>query len=195
MNRALFLDRDGVINEDLGYVHRVEDFRFIDGVFDTATAARELGFELVVITNQAGIGRGRYGWPEYQRLTDWMSAEFLRHGAALAAVYACPYHADAAPPYRVANHPDRKPNPGMLLRAIKELGLDAGRSLLIGDKESDIEAGIRAGLAATALFGLESGSVQTRADALVRDHREAQVWLHAMASRHPGVSADRAGAR
>ena len=97
MKRALFLDRDGVINEDLGYVHRVEDFRFIDGIFDTAATARQLGFELVVITNQAGIGRGLYGWPEYERLTDWMSAEFLRRGAGLAAVYACPYHADAVP--------------------------------------------------------------------------------------------------
>jgi D-glycero-D-manno-heptose 1,7-bisphosphate phosphatase len=184
VKRALFLDRDGVINEDRGYVHRVEDFRFIDGIFDTATTARQLGFELVVITNQAGIGRGLYGWPEYERLTDWMSAEFLRRGAGLAAVYACPYHADAMPRYRVANHPDRKPNPGMLLRAITELGLDAGRSLLIGDKESDIEAGIRAGIAATALFGQEADRAQTRADARVRDHREAQAWLWTMIGRH-----------
>ena len=90
--------------------------------------------------------------------------------------------------YRVANHPDRKPNPGMLLRAIRELGLDAGGSLLIGDKESDIEAGIRAGIAATALFGQETDRAQTRADARVRDHREAQAWLRSMSTRYAPLS-------
>ncbi len=185
MKRALFLDRDGVINEDLGHVHRIEDFRFIPGIFDTARTARQLGYEIVVITNQAGIGRGLYDWPEYQRVTDWMLAEFLRHGAELAGVYACPYHADAIPRYRVADHPDRKPNPGMLLHAIKDLGLDADRSLLVGDKESDIQAGIRARLAATALFGQEHDRAQTLADARVRDHAETQAWLRAVTRYYP----------
>lgn len=188
MKRALFLDRDGVINEDLGHVHRIEDFRFIPGIFNTARTARQLGYEIIVITNQAGIGRGLYDWPEYQRVTDWMLAEFLRHGAELAGVYACPYHADAIPRYRVADHPDRKPNPGMLLRAIADRGLDASLSLLIGDKESDIEAGIRAGLAATALFGPTTDKSQTRADACIRDHDEAQAWLRTMAERHSAAS-------
>lgn len=185
MKRALFLDRDGVVNEDVGYVHRPEDFKFVDGIFDTAAIARQLGLEIVVVTNQAGIGRGLYGWPEYDRLTAWMSAEFERRGTRLAAVYACPYHADALPRYRVADHPDRKPNPGMLLHAIRDLGLDASCSFLIGDKESDVEAGIRAGLAATALFGPEADRSQTRAAAQVRDHNAAQSWLRAMVTRYP----------
>lgn len=184
MKRALFLDRDGVINADLEYVHRIEDFSFLDGIFETAATASKLGFELVVVTNQAGIGRGLYSWTEFERLTSWMTAEFARRGTRLTQVYACPYHADAMPPYNIANHPDRKPNPGMLLRAIRDHSLDPGRSVLIGNKESDIEAGIRAGLAATALFGNSADAVPTKADTRVRDHREAREWVREMAARY-----------
>lgn len=182
MSRALFLDRDGVINEDLAYVHRIEDFRFMDGIFDTAAVAHQLGFALVVVTNQAGIGRGYYGWSEFDRLTEWMSAEFARRGTPITQVYACPYHPDALPPYRVADHPDRKPNPGMLMRALREHGFNPARSLLIGDKEIDITAGIRAGLGATALLSTTVELRDTLASAVLRSHREACEWLRRSAA-------------
>jgi D-glycero-D-manno-heptose 1,7-bisphosphate phosphatase len=183
VSRALFLDRDGVINEDRAYVHRIEDFRFTDGIFDTAAVARELGFALVVVTNQAGIGRGLYDWSDFHRLTAWMSGEFARRGTPLTQVYACPYHPEARAPYRVADHPDRKPNPGMLVRAIREHGFDPTQCLLIGDKEIDITAGLRAGLGGTALLSAVVEAQDTRANAVLRSHRDACDWLRRSAGR------------
>lgn len=174
---ALFLDRDGVINVDRGYVHRPQDFEFVDGVFRVVRRACELGLRTVVVTNQAGIARGFYSESDFESLTRWMCQRFADEGASLAAVYHCPYHAEGLGRWRVADHPDRKPNPGMLNRAVRDLSFDVGRSLLVGDQESDVVAARRAHLRAAALFAPSGPPPKTLADAVLRDHAETIRWL------------------
>jgi D-glycero-D-manno-heptose 1,7-bisphosphate phosphatase len=146
--RALFLDRDGVINVDKGYVHRIEDFEFVPGIFDLCASARDLGFLAVVVTNQAGIGRGYYTEADFRHLTAWMLDQFRAHGVDIAHVYHCPYHPTAGiGEYRRESF-DRKPNPGMFLKARDDLTLDLRASVLVGDKDSDMAAGRAAGVGA-----------------------------------------------
>jgi D-glycero-D-manno-heptose 1,7-bisphosphate phosphatase len=143
---ALFLDRDGVINVDKGHVGRVEDFEFLPGIFALCCIAQHAGLVPIVITNQAGIGRGYYSEHDFQTLTEWMLAEFRARGVGIGRVYHCPYHPDAGlTEYRRESF-DRKPNPGMILRARDDFGLDLSRSVLVGDKDSDIAAGRAAGV-------------------------------------------------
>lgn len=152
MSRALFLDRDGVINVDHGYVHRIDHFEFVDGIFDLCRAAVAQGWRPVVVTNQAGIGRGYYDEAQFQALTRWMRERFEAEGAPIAAVYHCPFHPEhGVGPYRVDSF-DRKPQPGMLLRARDELGLDLGASMMIGDTVSDMLAAQRAGVPVRCLL-------------------------------------------
>jgi len=144
--RAAFLDRDGVINVEKNYVHRIADFEFIPGVLEACRRIAEAGYLLIIVTNQAGIARGYYGEPEFAALTRWMSARFADAGAPLAAVYHCPHHPEATLPGLRKACDCRKPEPGLILRAAREHSLDLGHSLLVGDKRSDIEAGRRAGV-------------------------------------------------
>lgn len=143
---AVFLDRDGVINHDSGYTSSAENFRFIDGIFDLCRAARRSGYLLIVVTNQAGIGRGYYSEQDFFILTDWMHERFEKEDAPITDVFHCPYH----PEYGVGHYKkgsfDRKPNPGMLLRAAEKHGLDLGHSIMIGDKDSDMQAASQAGV-------------------------------------------------
>ena len=156
---ALFLDRDGVINHETGYLYRCEDVRWVDGVFPLGRAAIALGYRLVVVTNQAGIARGLYNTGDFLALMTWMGAEFAAQGAPLAAVYHCPYHPEHGLGEWRREHEDRKPSPGMLLRAARDLRLDLSRSVLVGDRCSDIAAAHAAGLAeAFLLAGTEPGS-------------------------------------
>ncbi len=145
-SRALFLDRDGVINHDSGYTSNVENFRFIDGIFDLCRTARQSGYLLIVVTNQAGIGRGYYSEQDFFRLTKWMCERFEAEGAPITDVFYCPYHPEHGIGYYKIDSLDRKPNPGMLLRAAEKHGLDLGRSIMIGDKDSDMQAASKAGV-------------------------------------------------
>jgi D-glycero-D-manno-heptose 1,7-bisphosphate phosphatase len=144
---ALFLDRDGVINVDHGYVHRAEQFEFIPGIFELVRfAAHELHWPVVIVTNQAGIGRGYYEERDYQTLTRWMCDRFARENAPIARVYHCPYHPEhGVGEYRL-DHPWRKPNPGMILQAASDLDLALPSSAIIGDKIGDMQAGFTAGI-------------------------------------------------
>lgn len=153
--KALFLDRDGVINVERDYVHRIEDFEFVDGIFDLCREAQAQGYLLVVVTNQSGIGRGYYTEEAFQALTAWMNAEFARHGARIARVYHCPYHPDAGVGEYRAESFDRKPNPGMILRAARDLGLDLAQCVLVGDRLSDMQAAEAAGVGCRILFRTE----------------------------------------
>ncbi len=144
---ALFLDRDGVLVAEVGYLHRPEDVRLIPGAAALIVAANRAGLPVVVVTNQAGIGRGTYGWAEFQATQARISADLAAEGAALDMVLACPFHAEAEPPYRHPAHPGRKPRPGMILRAAERLGLDLAGSWIVGDRAIDLEAGRAAGLA------------------------------------------------
>ena len=157
-NKALFLDRDGVINVERGYVHRRESFEFIPGIFELCRAAQGLGYLLVVITNQAGIARGYYSESEFNNLTDWMMDQFAQKQVSIARLYYCPYHPALGVGQYKYDSPDRKPNPGMLLRAQSDLDLDLGSSILIGDKLSDIQAGCAAGVGTQILLTSEAGT-------------------------------------
>jgi len=149
--KALFLDRDGVINVDSGYVHKSEDIEFVQGIFDIARLATEGGYLLIVITNQSGIGRGKFSETDFWNLMSWIKNRFAAENCPLTAIYSCPYH----PIHGVGEYRQessfRKPNPGMILAAQAEWSIDLSKSVLIGDKPSDIDAGIAAGVGTNLL--------------------------------------------
>jgi D-glycero-D-manno-heptose 1,7-bisphosphate phosphatase len=141
----VFLDRDGTLNEEVGYLHRPEDVVLIAGSGAALARLNARGIPVLVVTNQAGIGRGKYGWAEFQAVMDRIGELLAQAGAHMDGVYAAPHHPKGLGAYQDADHPDRKPNPGMLLRAAEEHGLDLGRSWMIGDKALDLAAGRNAG--------------------------------------------------
>lgn len=147
IKKAIFLDRDGVINKEKIHLFRVEDFEFIDGVFDACRCFISQGFLIVIITNQAGIAKGYYTESDYNILTDWMLERFIENGVYISGVYHCPHHPDFTGLCQC-----RKPAPGMILRAAGELGINLAESLLVGDKFSDVEAGRAAGIAGNFLI-------------------------------------------
>jgi len=152
---AAFLDRDGVVNVDRGYVFRREDFEFVTGTLDAAHELKSMGLALVVVTNQSGIARGYYGPEQFHALTDWMKETFAAHGAALDGVYFCPHHpTEGEAPYR-RNCNCRKPAPGLLLDAVRDLDIDVRRSVLFGDKASDLQAALAAGIPNRVLLGTD----------------------------------------
>ena len=146
MKRALFLDRDGIINIDFGYVHQVKDFEFVDGIFDLCRYASDMGFEIVVITNQAGIARGYYNVDDFNKLTSWMKEQFLKEDITIKDVYFCPHHPEKGVNEYVVACKCRKPEPGMILKAAKEHNIDIKHSVFIGDKMSDMDAAEAAGI-------------------------------------------------
>ncbi|MDQ8051136.1 HAD family hydrolase [Luteibacter sp.] len=151
--RALFLDRDGIINIDHGYVHRPESTELVPGIVELVASARDLGYLPIVVTNQAGIGRGLYSEDEFLAYTAWLHRYFRDAGAPLVATYYCPHHPVAGRGEYLVQCGCRKPAPGMFLRAISEYSLDARTSAMIGDKQSDIEAGRAAGVDNVLLAG------------------------------------------
>jgi D-glycero-D-manno-heptose 1,7-bisphosphate phosphatase len=155
---AAFLDRDGVINVDHGYVVRAEEFEFVPGVLEACAELARLGLQLVVATNQSGIARGLYSEEQFQRLTNWMHARFAAAGAPLAGVYHCPHHPTEGRGVLRRACDCRKPAPGMLLAAIRDLGLDPARSVMFGDKHSDLQAAAGAGVAQRVLLGTDGAA-------------------------------------
>ena len=148
----MFLDRDGVINVNHGYVHDSESFEFIDGIFEVARVAHASGYKLIVITNQSGIGRGYYSEQQFHQLTEWMCNEFLNIGAPIEKVYFSPFHPTEGFGVYKKDDISRKPHPGMIHQAQREMNLDLRSSILIGDNASDIQAGIAAGVGLNILF-------------------------------------------
>lgn len=150
-NKALFLDRDGVINIDYGHVFEIEKFHFVEGIFELCKRAQELGYLIIVITNQGGIGRGYYSEEQFLDLTKWIENEFTKRQIKITKTFYCPYRVDAnIEKYRQDSF-DRKPNPGMLLKAIAEFNIDSKKSWMIGDKETDMQAADAAGVASKLL--------------------------------------------
>lgn len=143
---ALFLDRDGIINVDTDFLHKSEDVVFVDGIFDVIRRARSMGYAVIIVTNQSGIGRGFYTEEQFHTLMDWMCRELGSRGCDIDGVYFSPYH----PVHGLGDYKKdtdcRKPGPGMLVRAAEEHGLDLSRSLMIGDRCSDIGAAATAGV-------------------------------------------------
>ena len=143
---AAFLDRDGVINVDSGYVGRWEDFEYLPDAVEGLKQLQNGGFKLIVVTNQSGIARGYYTETDFLSLTETMTADLSAKGVTLAAVYYCPYLADAdLESYRVVSDL-RKPEPGMLLKAAQDHDIDLSSSIMVGDKVSDMVAAERAGV-------------------------------------------------
>lgn len=151
MRRALFLDRDGVINVDHGYITGPDKFDVMEGVFDALRRAQKLGYLLVVVTNQSGIARGYFTDDDYRRVEDHMRATFLGEGITFAAIYHCPHHPDGVIPALASRCDCRKPEPGMILRAARDHDIDLAASIMVGDKDSDIAAARAAGVGRTYL--------------------------------------------
>lgn len=162
MNKALFLDRDGVVNIEKDYLYKIDDFEFIDGVFSLCMHYQNMGYIIVVVTNQSGIAREYYTEHDFSVLTSWMTKEFEKHAIEIKKVYYCPHHPDIS-----GECSCRKPKPGMLLEAAKEFDIDLKNSIIIGDKERDIEAGINAGLLETYLFDSTSTCKESKAEKIV----------------------------
>lgn len=173
--KALFLDRDGVINVDLGYVHTPERTEWVPGIFDLCRTAHGLGYMLVVVTNQAGIARGFYSEQVFKDYSEWQRLQFLARGLEIAGAYHCPHHPEYGMGALRRECGCRKPAPGMLLRADRELGINMTRSVLIGDKKSDVEAGHNAGLKHCYL--LQGPGPAPHADDSMKD---AERWLRSL---------------
>jgi D-glycero-D-manno-heptose 1,7-bisphosphate phosphatase len=175
---ALFLDRDGVINIDFGYVYLPRDFQFIEGVFDLVATAKQLGYLVVVVTNQAGIGRGYYSEQQFHYLTQWMRAKFKENGSAIDAVYFCPFHSKHGIGHYRTKSFFRKPAPGMFLLAEFELEIDMEQSILIGDKPSDMAAGLAAGIKTLLHF---CGQNNGRNTVVINRLSDAIPYMHSLA--------------
>lgn len=165
--KALFLDRDGVVNVDYGYVHAPEECVFVDGIFDLVRLANATDYQVVVVTNQAGIGRGYFSEAQFLAFMDWMREAFIGQGARIDRVYFCPHHAEAGVGAYKQACSCRKPQPGMLIAAQRELDLDLASSIIVGDKLSDLEAGARAGVGRRFLFTPGKAGGAPREDARV----------------------------
>lgn len=148
--KALFLDRDGVINVEKNYLHKIKDFEFIDGIFELCLFFQKFGYKIFVVTNQSGIARGYYSEADFQTLTQWMVKAFAKEGITISEVYHCPHHPDISGPCSC-----RKPKPGMIHDAVKAFNIDTVGSVLVGDKERDIESAIAAGVSYTYLYSHE----------------------------------------
>jgi len=158
---ALFLDRDGVINVDKGYVSRIEDFEWVEGAVETIAAFNRRGWYVFVVTNQSGIARNYYTEADMHTLHDWMQAELAKAGAHVDRIYYCPYHAEGENPAYRKDSFDRKPKPGMLLRAMADFPVKRELSFMIGDKDADMEAARAAGVAGFLFTG---GNLSTFAE-------------------------------
>jgi D-glycero-D-manno-heptose 1,7-bisphosphate phosphatase len=165
--RALFLDRDGVINVNHGYVHMPEQTDWVPGIFELCAAARDAGYALMVVTNQAGIARGLYSEAEFRTYTDWVHREFDARGVPLLATYFCPHHPEAGVgDYKVACN-CRKPRPGMFLAAQADWNVDPARSCIIGDQSSDLQAAAAAQVTRGWQVGSEGISLVEAREALL----------------------------
>lgn len=171
--KALFLDRDGVINVDKHYVFQQKDFYVIDGVIETLTHFQEKGYLLIIITNQSGIARGYYTEADFNKLTDWMIRWFAEGGVHITKVYFSPYHSEYGLGKYKKDSYCRKPNPGMILRAKEDFDIELSQSLLVGDNETDIEAGMNAGVKTNILLSNCNLNTQTtKATAVIADIRD-----------------------
>ncbi|MEI9900596.1 MAG: HAD-IIIA family hydrolase [Hyphomicrobium sp.] len=143
---ALFIDRDGVLVEETHYLHRAADVSLIPGAAEVVARANRLGIPVIVVTNQAGIGKGLYDWTAFREVQDAIICELAARGATIDAVLACPYHEKGLGIWRHFAHPARKPKPGMLLHAAEMLNLDLAASWIVGDHYTDLLAGYAASL-------------------------------------------------
>ena len=153
--KTIFLDRDGVINKEIGYLDKIEDFKFINGVFEACQHYEQLGYKIVIVTNQSGISRGYYSEDDFRNITDWMITQFNKNNIQILDTFHCPHSP-------ISKCDCRKPKPGMLLEAKKKYNINMLESWMIGDKETDITAAISSGINNTIL--VKSGHKINEAD-------------------------------
>ncbi|WP_416652579.1 D-glycero-beta-D-manno-heptose 1,7-bisphosphate 7-phosphatase [Candidatus Pseudothioglobus sp. Uisw_086] len=142
--KIIFLDRDGVINAEVGYLFKIQNFKFIDGVFEACVNFLQLGYKIIIVSNQSGISRGYYTESDYQKLTQWMLTQFNKNGVGILDTFHCPHSIEA-------DCNCRKPKPGMFNEAATRYNIDLEKSWMIGDKETDITAANLAGVSKTIL--------------------------------------------
>lgn len=174
MNKAVFLDRDGTLNIDYGYVHKIDDFHFIEGSIEALKKLKEMGYLLVLVTNQSGIARGYFTEQEFLQLTEWMDWSLADRGVDLDGIYYCPHHPEAKLAEFKQDCDCRKPKSGMLLQAIEELNIDPARSIMIGDKIEDLFAGQGAKIRTNIL-------VRTGKEVTAKEEDEADYVLDSIA--------------
>lgn len=167
MNKAIFLDRDGTLNIDYGYVHEIDNFKFIDGAIDALRELKKLGYMLVLVTNQSGIARGYFSEAQFLQLTEWMDWSLAEQDVDLDGIYYCPHHPEGKGEYK-EDCDCRKPKSGMLLQAIKELKIDPTQSIMVGDKVEDLKAGIGAKVKTNVL--VRTGKLVTEDGEKVADY-------------------------
>ncbi|MBW8192966.1 D-glycero-beta-D-manno-heptose 1,7-bisphosphate 7-phosphatase [Neiella marina] len=177
---AVFLDRDGVINLDTGYTHKVEDLVILPGVAKGCRRLIEAGFKLVIVTNQSGIARGLYTKSDYQRFTERLLELLATQSVHFHGVYFCPHHQLGEIKQYSKDCDCRKPKPGMLLEASKDLSLDLSKSYMVGDRPSDLEAAVQAGVIGQVLIA--TGKVLTdegiqKASFVADDFLAATDWI------------------
>lgn len=165
MNNALFLDRDGVVNVEINYLHKIEDFELMEGIIDVCRMYQEQGYLIIIVTNQSGISRGYYTEEDFARLSGWMVEHFKTLGVTITHIYHCPHHESIDGVCEC-----RKPEPGMFLEARKEYDLDMEHSVMIGDNERDIEASLKAGVGRNVLLSQEA--TYSKADQIIHSLRE-----------------------
>ncbi|KLV08528.1 D,D-heptose 1,7-bisphosphate phosphatase [Photobacterium aquae] len=179
---AVFIDRDGVINIDHGYVHTVDDFEYVEGVFEACKKLKDMGYLLVLVTNQAGIARGMYSEDEFLTLTEWMDWNFADNGVEFDGIYYCPHHATEGKGEYLQDCSCRKPKPGMFISARDFLKIDMSQSVMIGDKTDDMKAAAAAEVATKILVRTgkpvtEEG--ETLADVVLDSVADVPAWLAA----------------
>ena len=170
--KTIFLDRDGVINHEVGYLHRVEDFLFIDGVFESCLYFQSLGYNIIVITNQSGISRGYYDVNQFQQVNDFMLEQFKAHGINILDVFFCPHGPEDACVCR-------KPNPGMFNSAKQKYDINMACSWMIGDKEADVKAANNAGINHTILVrsGHDIDETESNAEYILESIKDAHTII------------------
>ena len=171
--KTIFLDRDGVINREVNYLYKVEDFEFINGVFKICQYLNKLGYEIIVITNQSGISRGYYNEIDFEILSNWMVAEFKKNDIKILDIFHCPHLPDS-------NCECRKPKPGMLLAAKDKHNIDMQNSWLIGDKEDDIIAANNSDITNTILVksGHKINEIDSNAKYILESINEAKQVIY-----------------
>jgi len=167
-SKALFLDRDGVINIEKNYLHKIEDFEWMEGIIEVCRKYQSEGYSIIIVTNQSGIARGYYSEEAFQDLSRWMSEQFMQAGIQITHIYHCPHHES------ISGACDcRKPEAGMFLAAQQDYHLDMASSVMIGDNERDVEAAIKAGVGHNIL--LSETANESKADRIIHHLSELLV--------------------
>ena len=165
MPKALFLDRDGVVNVEKNYLHKIEEFELVEGIVEVCRAYQESGYLIIIVTNQSGISRGYYTEDDFAILSEWMVEHFKTLGITITHIYHCPHHESIDGVCEC-----RKPEPGMFISAQKKYDLDMAMSVMIGDNERDIEAAQRAGVGMNILFS--SDVIESKANRVISSLKE-----------------------